>query len=390
MICNKCGYDNKPECKFCEGCGTPLTASAPIQPPAQPVAPEKKKSSAGKIVGIILGIVGGAIVVGGLLIALIIFVIFAILGKTRIDSVKVPAMQDSYSESQIGLPSVSDGNNQDADVDNSPKVETSYRIMTVTSKLGLNVRSAPNTSSPVVAVLIENRDVYVEKVENNWAYVNCGDIKGWCSLQYLREVSFYNKGKLTTAEVSKAKAEANEIIDSYMGKKVSGRTDINVSNAVAYFEACNKQYGYNNSFGEQFEGLTAIAADDNVVYYYVNDSKCKSVEDLCQRYFSQFSDDVAAACLRDKVMMIDGKLTVAFRSKYYSGYHISNTFNVKQVASDRIDITVAVKKYDEDLLTHDKNGKATANSPIITVNNTYTCMIEDGVWVFANMDVLYE
>ncbi|MBQ6824739.1 MAG: SH3 domain-containing protein, partial [Clostridia bacterium] len=264
-----------------------------------------------------------------------------------------------------------------------------YKLMNVTSNLGLNMRAQPDTSSPVVAVLLQDHHVFVERTENNWAYVNCGELKGWCSLDYLQPVPFQGTKTYRESEIEAARAAAELIIDSYYDRTTGGRTDITAANAYAYFESCCDVYSYATSFGSQFEKLIPVAADEHYAYYFVEDSKIKTVEDLCNKYFSCFSDELAASCLRGKVLLLDGRLAVAFRSDCYYGYYVSHSYTVNQVAPDRIEVNVVVQEYDSSL-KRDSSGKATPDSPIYETYYTFPCVIEDGVWVFESMDVVFD
>ena len=50
----------------------------------------------------------------------------------------------------------------------------------------LNVRSGPGTGSTVRGSLKNGTKVTVKSVSGSWAYITCGSLKGWSSLNYLR------------------------------------------------------------------------------------------------------------------------------------------------------------------------------------------------------------
>ncbi len=58
----------------------------------------------------------------------------------------------------------------------------------VTASSGLNIRTDPTTNSDVVIRIPYGVEVYPEKWEGNWAYVEYMGRYGWCSGNYLREV----------------------------------------------------------------------------------------------------------------------------------------------------------------------------------------------------------
>ncbi|MBQ8606292.1 MAG: SH3 domain-containing protein [Clostridia bacterium] len=398
MICNNCNATNPDGSKFCEKCGSPL------QMPPVPQQPKKKKSGAGKIVAIVLGILAGLGLLGFIVILIIVLlgggVIATIFGfrNTKVPEISVDS---SVGQSVVGQidpeQDLGQTDPEDAVVEvpdetpSSPALSCPYTIMNVTSNLGLNIRSAPTTEGAIIGVLIQNRHVFALRTENGWAYIKSGDLHGWCSMDYLEPVALQASKTYTVADIQKGFDEANKIISSYHGKSVSGaRTDINPSNVVAYFDSCNAHYQYNASFGEQFQKLTAFAADSERVYYFVDDPTVKTVDDLCKKYFGMFSDDVADACLRGKVLVIDGRLAIGFESNYYSGLHISHTYEVAQVSPDRIDVTVIAKMYNKQTLVRDGSGKPTATSPSYETRTTYPCIFEDGGWVFDSMEVIYE
>lgn len=431
MICPNCKTPNLENSIFCANCGASLKNSQQINSSNYMMSEQgigvkqKKKLTNGQIIAIVLSSVG-------VLCLLVVSFVFgypalrkAFAGMKTKDyldrvedqfnnyknwaedvqegltegadiNINIPSGNQETTPGQNTTPEVNAAPDQSVKPDSgpitiSPEVTSPYRLMNVTSNIGLNVRSSPNTGSPVLAVLIQDRHVFVEKVENNWAYVNCGDIKGWCSLDYLSDVPFQSTKVYRQDEITTAKSEANKIVNSYLGKTpAGGRTDITVENVIQYFESCQDIYSFNASFGEQFEKLIPIAADSEYVYYFVDDSKCRSVADLCDKYYSCFSDDIAARCLDNKVLLLDGKLAVAFRSDAFNGYYVSHTYNVQQVSDTRIDVNVVVKEYSKDSLTRDSSGKATADSPIYEVTYTFPCVVEDGVWVFQNMDMIFD
>ncbi len=58
----------------------------------------------------------------------------------------------------------------------------------VTAGSGLNVRTNPSTNSDVVIRIPYGTEVYPQKWEGNWAYVEYKGQFGWCSGNYLREI----------------------------------------------------------------------------------------------------------------------------------------------------------------------------------------------------------
>ena len=65
---------------------------------------------------------------------------------------------------------------------NNTSASTSYKIMTVIAKSGLNVRSAPNTSSKIVTAYAYKTKVKVYSISNGWAK----GTKGYMYAKYLK------------------------------------------------------------------------------------------------------------------------------------------------------------------------------------------------------------
>ncbi len=69
---------------------------------------------------------------------------------------------------------------------NNKQSDTSKIKVAISQVNGLNVRSQPSTSAPVVKQLFTGDEVYIEKIEKNWAKVtNHNEVNGWVSTDYV-------------------------------------------------------------------------------------------------------------------------------------------------------------------------------------------------------------
>ena len=437
MLCPRCQTQNADGCTVCARCGAVLTANRyynshknassyqPIQTFPQNHnthnlngtqslynAPAvSKKTSGSTIAAIICSSVGGLIIVVLLIVLLSPGVRNSIFGSKTKSPIKLNGdtnieqnvVTDDFADAHQEADNVSD--DQFLSTDNSSDIEStlpnneetdkpitsSHTVLKVTSKIGLNVRRDPDTSSPVVAVLTQNSYIFVDKVDGGWAYVDFGDIKGWCSLDYLENVSMQGGYNITQSDLDKSLNDANLIIDSYRGKTPSNpRTDISIANVTDYFDSCQGLFLNNRSFGDQFEKLIPIAADSEKVYFVVEDKDVKTVSDLCDRYFSCFSDDIAEKCLKNRVFTYKGKLIVGFISQPLNSYHISHSYDVNAVSTDEFEVVVYSKEYSKTSLVRDRSGKPVSGCPVNDVTYKFHCVFEDGSWVFNDMIAVFE
>lgn len=276
--------------------------------------------------------------------------------------------------------------------DSEPSLD---KTMYIKAEGGLNLRAEPDSGSAVLVLMPEKAQIVVKKIENGWALTEYEGSEGWCSMEFLVDdpALLENKPKesYTQQELENAMHAAEAIVNSYFGKPTKGaRTDITVDNVIAYFEEAQRCYNYWMNFGGQFQSLTEIkdAETGNPTgYYFVNDPSCNTVEALCDRYFSLFSDGIAKDCLRYKVFLLDGKLVVTSFGAGLEGLYLSHSYQVDKVSDDRIVVRVLVKQYQDYPYTDE--GEFNPNAPTQEVTLIYPCVIEDGGWVFEEMGTIY-
>ncbi len=278
----------------------------------------------------------------------------------------------------------------EAEVQKEPSVD---KHMFVSANGGLNLRESASTDSPVLVLIPKETEIIVEKLQNGWAKTQYQGKTGWCSAEYLVDNADSLKGPeeekvLTREQIDNARAAADEIIDSYYGKKTKGaRTDITVDNVVEFFETAQNYYNYWMNFGGQFEKLIELKDEENYFLYLVEDSKCKTVQDVCDRYFSLFSDNLAKECLTAKLYSLDGKLAITSHGAGVQGLYISHTYDVQKVSDTQINVSVIIKQYDNYQYT--ETGELDPNVKVIERILTYPCVVEDGAWVFSEMGTIY-
>ncbi len=83
--------------------------------------------------------------------------------------------------------------------------ETAY----VRPKVGLNLRTAPDTESSKIMLMDCGTPVSIMRIENGWAYVNCGGTYGWCAAEYLN----YESGVQVAASTVTTTQSTTEFID---------------------------------------------------------------------------------------------------------------------------------------------------------------------------------
>lgn len=79
----------------------------------------------------------------------------------------------------------------------------------VRPKVGLNLRSAPNTESTKIMLMDCGTPVTIMRTENGWAYVNCGGTYGWCAAEYLN----YGSGEQVAGTTAPSTQNATEPVD---------------------------------------------------------------------------------------------------------------------------------------------------------------------------------
>ncbi len=102
--------------------------------------------------------------------------------------------QSSYGNGEVTQPS-----------DMITTAETAY----VRPKVGLNLRTAPDTESSKIMLMDCGTPVSIMRIENGWAYVNCGGTYGWCAAEYLN----YESGVQVAASTVTTTQSTTEFID---------------------------------------------------------------------------------------------------------------------------------------------------------------------------------
>lgn len=274
----------------------------------------------------------------------------------------------------------------------------------VTAKGGLWLRSGPGTDAEQLVLMRQNTLVVPMYWENGWAYVEFEGIYGWCSGEYLstepvQTSSGGDSGNhsggdsgsstgngYTEDEIRSAIDAANAIIDSYRGKTPSqGHTTMDASKVTQFYEEAAGVQDNEMFFAGLFDRMLGeLPLRDPDMYYsfwyqQVEDDKFRTIEDLCDYYFSYFTDDYAASLLKGSVFVLDGKM-YAYAGAYgvEAVYH-SHRFEVVEENGCFL-VTTIVKEFRE----YEPEGQQFSEFSM-----THKCVKEDGIWVFESASTIY-
>lgn len=266
----------------------------------------------------------------------------------------------------------------------------------VTANAGLNLREVWNTDGVVLAVIPYGTKVEVLDWHDGWAYVQYGDVTGWCSGNYLSQNDpgplptepageEPDDGVYTVEEVKQAIADANAIIASYKGRTPkNGRTSMTAAEVPEFYEDAVSVYDnwmwFCGQFDQQHEELK-VSDGSYGFFLRVTDDKYKTIEDLCEKYYSYFSDDLACDALSGNVFILDGNMYAFAAGAGAEGVYHSHYHEVSEVAGG-FEITTHITE------CRYPNGwdAEPEYSELVTTN---MCILEDGVWVFDDVDIIY-
>ncbi len=186
---------------------------------------------------------------------------------------------------------------------------------------------------------------------------------------------------LTAQAVEEATAEADRVIQSYRGRTPSrGRTSLTEEELLEFFKCAaelnrDSSYYFCGAIGE-YLGDVVLAEDDpySSLYAHVAKNKFSSLEEVCDHYFSYYSDDVAVQMLQGNIFSLDGELYAFSGACGDGGASAEYHFEVNRVDESRYDVVVTSEFY--------YPGEEELSEPEITVE-TVPCVLEDGVWVFS-------
>ena len=263
----------------------------------------------------------------------------------------------------------------------------------VTARGGLRMRSEPSVNASVAAMIPYNTLLTPINWEGNWAQVEYNGKYGWCSGDYLKldeeasitEEELVPEGSYLIGQVNAAKEAANNIIRSYKGKTpVSGRVTLEVKDAEAFYEEAAEVYShwlwFAGQFDEQVDMLKVYGSQEHHdPFFQVEDDRFKTVEDLCDYYYSLFTDDLAASMLMNNVLVLDGKLYARGVRSEVEGVYDSHWYDVSE-RDGEIFVTLHVKE---------RRTNAAGQETVTQWDRTHRCFQEDGVWVFESVCMIY-
>ena len=257
-------------------------------------------------------------------------------------------------------------------------------VALVNSEVGLNLRVSPDTSSKRYLVIPNHAQVNVFTVVNGWANVEYEGIVGWCSAQYLQtpEEASSSMAAASTAvadtDVSANLTAANLVIDSYRGRATKyGKLVMDEANVVQFLKDAENVYRAGLCMINMFASIDQndmISVGMNYYRYYrVTDPNFQSVADVCEFVFSFFNNEISAELLRDRLLEKDGKLYALYSENSGSLTPVQTDFAITSKTDTQIIVTAVVT-------SADGNSKT----------KVYPCVIEDGNWVFNQMELFNE
>lgn len=274
----------------------------------------------------------------------------------------------------------------------------------VTAKGGLWLRTGPGTDSERLLLMPQNTLLVPIYWQNGWAYVEYDGTYGWCSGEYLATEpvqsssggnsdsdydSDYDSSTdsgYTADEIRKALDAANAIIDSYRGKTPSqGHTTMDADKVTDFYEEAagvnDNEMFFAGLFDQMLGPLPLQNPDVDYEFWYqqVEDDEFRTIEDLCDYYFSYFTDDYAAALLKGSVFVLDGNMYAYAGAYGVEAVYQSHRFEVVEENGCFL-VTTIVTEYRDYMPEGEK---------LSEFSMTHKCVKEDGIWVFESASTIY-
>lgn len=200
-------------------------------------------------------------------------------------------------------------------------------------------------------------------------YVEAGGIRGWANPSWTSA-----KPSDEDLDIANSIIASNNLIKSYVGKTVEGRTNLNEDEVLDYFH--NSQNVFWNT---KCSFIDAICDLSNFDYSslpnegrltenlsYAPKNKYNSLREICDYYFSVFSDKTAQKLLLGNICEYKGDLYAMPHGM--GGPYSTDTFTVEKVDDTKYKViqhSVYPEEYNlEDSITE------------------HFCFIEDGIWVW--------
>ncbi len=249
---------------------------------------------------------------------------------------------------------------------------------------GLNLRSKPDANSDKLTLIPQGTRLEVTAWENGWAQTSYGGYTGWCSGDYLRDYLYtppaepdsqgasggsgqQSKDGYTLAQLEQANRDTQSYASGYYGKTPSmGKTSMSQQGAVDFYREIMDSYLHYNYIGEL--KLIDVSEWEQAAYHY--EQTDLSIDDVCNYYFSRFTDDVAYRYVTRNWVLLDGKVYRRIPGMGDEGLYTEFDFTV-EARGDGYYVTMHVRNY-----------RGENNETMIPWDATHRCFQEDGVWVF--------
>ena len=193
----KSGSGTAPAAPVSHSSYEPVTSAQSYDPPRKKTFREKVKTVKSCITGII---------------CLWLLLAFAVMGLNKIDTKKLfnsPAPTTGPSITTTTR-STTQSSQSDEFAPESSDITATTEMAYVRPKVGLNLRSAPDTESAKIMLMDCGTSVTILRLENGWAYVNCNGTYGWCAAEYLN----YESGVQVAGTTAPTTQGVTESIDS--------------------------------------------------------------------------------------------------------------------------------------------------------------------------------
>ena len=257
------------------------------------------------------------------------------------------------------------------------------KTMRVTADGGLRMRKEPSADGEKLTVIPKETIVKVTKETDGWAYVEYKGIEGWCSLQYLilDDADIDDAKIYTESDLIKGKEDAINVIRSFYGAPVkAGRSELSDSEAFELVKEGIFIESRWTCYGSMFDKLTEVKFDSYQYgpHYFVEDDRFSTLENLCDYYFSLYTDELAEKLILNNVILLDGKLTIKTTDSGWGDTDYTGEYTVEDISETKKMVSIPSSAMDGYAVVSDGVDE---NSVYI-----YYLILEDGIWVMESVE----
>ncbi len=295
-------------------------------------------------------------------------------------------------ESAIRGPEETHRQEQTQQPDNTTWQETPVQIYYVhVSSGGLNLRSQPHTSGEMLILIPQGARLEITAWENGWAKTSYGGYTGWCSGDYLRDYPYTppetqdpqgpgsssggeKPSGYTLAKLEQAKADTKKYAQGYFGKTPDrGKTSMSAQGAIDFYKEIMDGY-LEYSYQGRIHLIDMPSEWRDAYNYELTDL---TVDEVCNYYFSLYTDDTALQRIASRWVFLDGNVY-----HYIPGYGDEGLYT-------QFDFTVDTQADGYYVTMHVRNYRGENNEIVESWEVTHRCFLEDGIWVFDGFTTPY-